>query len=37
LAREGLIERTAEGWLLHGDPDEVLSGRLQGADSAMSR
>ena len=37
LAREGLIERTAEGWLLHGDPDEVLSRRLQGADSAMSR
>ena len=32
LAREGLIERTAEGWLLHGDPDEVLAQRLQGAD-----
>ena len=32
LAREGLIERTTEGWLLHGDPDEVLAQRLQGAD-----
>ncbi len=37
LAREGLVERTADGWLLHGDPDEVLSRRLQGADNAMSR
>lgn len=37
LAREGLVERTAEGWLLHGDPDEVLSRRLQGAEKAMSR
>lgn len=37
LARDGLVERTAEGWLLHGDPDEVLSQRLQGADRAMSR
>jgi CRP-like cAMP-binding protein len=38
LARDGLVERTAEGWLLHGDPDEVLSRRLQGADdNAMSR
>ena len=37
LARDGLVERTADGWLLHGDPDEVLSRRLQGADQAMSR
>jgi CRP/FNR family cyclic AMP-dependent transcriptional regulator len=37
LARDGLVERTADGWLLHGDPDEVLSQRLQGADEAMSR
>jgi hypothetical protein len=37
LARDGLVERTADGWLLHGDPDEVLSRRLQGADEAMSR
>jgi hypothetical protein len=37
LAREGLIERTAEGWLLHGDPDEVLARRLEGVDEEMSR
>ncbi len=37
LAREGLIERTAEGWLLHGDPDAVLAERLQGADEELSR
>jgi hypothetical protein len=37
LAREGLVERTAEGWLLHGDPDEVLPKRLRGADQAASR
>ena len=36
LAREGLIERTSEGWLLHGDPDEVLAQRLQGADEELS-
>jgi CRP/FNR family cyclic AMP-dependent transcriptional regulator len=37
LARDGLVERTADGWLLHGDPDEVLPRRLQGSDQAMSR
>ena len=37
LAREGLVERTDEGWLLHGDANEVLSRRLQVADQAMSR
>jgi CRP/FNR family cyclic AMP-dependent transcriptional regulator len=37
LAREGLVERTADGWLLHGDPDEVLPRRLQSAYRAMSR
>jgi CRP/FNR family transcriptional regulator, cyclic AMP receptor protein len=37
LAREGLVERTDEGWLLHGDANDVLSRRLQGADQAMSR
>jgi hypothetical protein len=37
LAREGLVERTAEGWLLHGDADEVLSQRLHVADEAVSR
>jgi hypothetical protein len=36
LAREGLIERTAEGWLLHGDPEDVLAQRLQGADEELS-
>ena len=28
LARDGLVERTDDGWLLHGDPDEVFPGRL---------
>jgi CRP/FNR family cyclic AMP-dependent transcriptional regulator len=28
LARDGLVERTDEGWLLHGDPTEVLPERL---------
>jgi CRP/FNR family transcriptional regulator, cyclic AMP receptor protein len=37
LMRDGLVERTDDGWLLHGDPDEVLSRRLQGADEAISR
>ena len=37
LAREGLVERTADGWLLHGDPGEVLAQRLQGVDPAVSR
>jgi CRP/FNR family transcriptional regulator, cyclic AMP receptor protein len=32
LAREGLVERIEGGWLLHGDPDEVLAHRLLGAD-----
>jgi CRP/FNR family cyclic AMP-dependent transcriptional regulator len=32
LAREGLVERIEGGWLLHGDPDEVLAQRLLGAD-----
>jgi len=30
LARDGLVERTEDGWLLHGDPDEVFPRRLQG-------
>jgi hypothetical protein len=29
LAREGLVERTEDGWLLHGDPTEVFPARLQ--------
>jgi CRP/FNR family transcriptional regulator, cyclic AMP receptor protein len=36
LAREGLVERIEGGWLLHGDPEEVIAQRLQGADRAMS-
>jgi CRP/FNR family cyclic AMP-dependent transcriptional regulator len=28
LARDGLVERTEEGWLLHGDPAEVFPARL---------
>jgi CRP/FNR family transcriptional regulator, cyclic AMP receptor protein len=28
LARAGLVERVREGWLLHGDPAEVLADRL---------
>ena len=28
LAREGLVERTEDGWLLHGDPAEVFPSRL---------
>jgi hypothetical protein len=34
LARAGLVERVRDGWLLHGDPAEVLPARLQ--DKAMS-
>jgi CRP/FNR family transcriptional regulator, cyclic AMP receptor protein len=28
LAREGLVERTEDGWLLHGDPTEFFPARL---------
>jgi hypothetical protein len=35
LARAGLVERVRDGWLLHGDPAEVLPRRLHG-DRAMS-
>ena len=28
LSRAGLVERDADGWLLHGDPDEILRERL---------
>jgi hypothetical protein len=37
LAREGLVERIEGGWLLHGDPEQVLAQRLHGASPAMSR
>jgi CRP/FNR family transcriptional regulator, cyclic AMP receptor protein len=30
LARDGLVERTDDGWLLHGDPDDVFPSRLHG-------
>ncbi|MGZ4269608.1 MAG: helix-turn-helix domain-containing protein [Solirubrobacteraceae bacterium] len=32
LARDGLVERTPEGWLLHGDPAVILPARIAGAD-----
>jgi CRP/FNR family cyclic AMP-dependent transcriptional regulator len=35
LARAGLVERVRDGWLLHGDPTEVLSRRLN-ADQALT-
>jgi CRP/FNR family transcriptional regulator, cyclic AMP receptor protein len=34
LARDGLVERTEEGWLLHGDPEEVFPRRLHASISA---
>jgi CRP/FNR family transcriptional regulator, cyclic AMP receptor protein len=34
LARDGLVERTDDGWLLHGDPAEVFPERLQGSARA---
>lgn len=39
LARDGLVERTDDGWLLHGDPSEILASRLgtdSGADVELS-
>jgi CRP/FNR family transcriptional regulator, cyclic AMP receptor protein len=33
LARDGLVERTEEGWLLHGDPAEVFARRLHIAQA----
>ena len=35
LSRAGLVERVPDGWLLHGDPADVLRGRLQ-SDRALS-
>jgi CRP/FNR family transcriptional regulator, cyclic AMP receptor protein len=35
LARAGLVERVRDGWLLHGDPAEVLPRRLH-PDNALS-
>jgi CRP/FNR family transcriptional regulator, cyclic AMP receptor protein len=34
LARDGLVERTEEGWLLHGDPSDVFPGRLHASAPA---
>jgi CRP/FNR family transcriptional regulator, cyclic AMP receptor protein len=36
LARDGLVERTPEGWLLHGHAEDVLPQRLGGAAQAMA-
>jgi hypothetical protein len=36
LARDGLVERTPDGWLLHGDPSVVLAARLQMPDPALA-
>jgi hypothetical protein len=36
LARAGLVERVSEGWLLHGDPAEILPARLDGAERVAS-
>jgi hypothetical protein len=37
LSRAGLVERTGDGWLLHGDPAELLPARLHGADRVLGR
>jgi len=34
LARDGLVERTEDGWLLHGDPAEVFPDRLHATARA---
>ncbi len=36
LARDGLVERTPEGWMLHGDPAAVLPARVAGAERALA-
>jgi CRP/FNR family cyclic AMP-dependent transcriptional regulator len=36
LSRAGLVERVSEGWLLHGDPSEILPRRLDGAEQVAS-
>ena len=35
LTRAGLVERTPEGWLLHGDPAEVLPRRLDSPERVL--
>jgi CRP/FNR family cyclic AMP-dependent transcriptional regulator len=36
LARDGLVERTPEGWMLHGDPADVLPARVGGTDRVVA-
>ena len=36
LTRAGLVERVDDGWLLHGDPSEILPDRLEGVDRLAS-
>ena len=35
LTRAGLVERTEEGWMLHGDPTEILPERLSTEDRVV--
>jgi CRP-like cAMP-binding protein len=35
LTRDGLVERTTDGWLLHGDPSDILPRRLRGAEHGL--
>jgi hypothetical protein len=36
LTRAGLVERVDDGWLLHGDPAEILPDRLEGVERVPS-
>jgi CRP/FNR family transcriptional regulator, cyclic AMP receptor protein len=35
LSRDGLVERTTDGWLLHGDPGYILPRRLGGVEEDL--
>jgi CRP/FNR family cyclic AMP-dependent transcriptional regulator len=35
LTRAGLVERIDDGWLLHGDPSEILAERLSTEDRVV--
>jgi hypothetical protein len=35
LSRAGLVERTDDGWLLRGDPAEILPGQLDSGDRVL--
>jgi len=37
LARDGLVERTDDGWLLRGDPSEVFATRLHAAPPSATQ